>query len=312
MDSEKWSDAKRPVFLRLISRLIDLCLIYLVLIVICIFTTPWIFKNGFYELVPVAVALLISFFMEALGLKLFGTTLGKSLLGLRVFDEKGQKLPYKEALKYAFFNVETAKIFVKKRAPFRRFIAVIVAALLASSVYIGYEAKDFYDMKSNAMFAEKLSDAERTPWHPFDGSFKAEFPSKPTGMTDNLPVPGSSDTIAYEEASAKSPDGEITFNASYIVLKKSWTRWPKGLVLKTGLKLFAKNTGGKIHNTSSRNYMKYPALEYLIKRGKEHSAGRLVLVKQKLYKIEVTYPESKSAEVNEAIDRFLLSFEPKN
>jgi hypothetical protein len=82
-------------------------------------------------------------------------------------------------------------------------------------------------------------------------------------------------------------------------------KWSSSFILSSAVKLVMGKSD--ILHKRSTNCYNFPAIEYEARSGEGDILGKLVLVGQKLYRIEVLY---KSVEAKEEAIRFIESFTP--
>lgn len=129
-------------------------------------------------------------------------------------------------------------------------------------------------------------------------SFTAEFVESPQIEEKQFAISGK--VLPYTEY--KTGD----YSVSYTTLPESLTKWGSKLVLGGALKVLNQNMYilGK-HSSVCDNF---PALHYEATNQEGFLVGKLILIGQKLYKVEALYhqPEEK-----EAAEKFIESFHPK-
>lgn len=339
-------NAARP-FSRYLARILDYSLFY-GLFILPLFFAQLFDHDMIHALCLLAIPLLWIPF-ETLFTSILGTTPGKALFGIHVRDSNEKKLSLWASFKRALliwvkglgFNIPVINIILsmiqavkihsngktsideslgthiyhKKKRSLRTVLSALLLSIF-SLFFVGeYELREGLFASKQELFNPKpLKRADHLKWishKDVNGAYSIEFPGKPVVVEKKMPIPKTKDflsisTVAYEHEG-------IEYNLTYTVLPKSWLKWSSGLLLKGAVKLVAAHIShGKILKTSSQKYKQHPSIEFIfMKNNSYESSGRLVLIEDTLYKIEVTYPESKYEEVQEHINLFIQSFEPK-
>lgn len=140
-------------------------------------------------------------------------------------------------------------------------------------------------------------------------SFSILFPKKPFSKTHAIPIPGSSNVLTYQEHSVENKtDGN--FSVSYMTLPGKWTKWGASLTLKGAFKLImqkVKHT--KILGKKSSKFKGLPSLDYEHYSSETQTIGKLILVKNTLYRVEMSFPLHAEKAVKEKASFFIRSFE---
>jgi len=348
MQTNRWKSHPNYLLSRVCARLIDYCLLYFAIIFISIDFFPALFQSLFIHIVTLALIPLLWVPFEILFLIGVSTTPGKALFGMSVVGIEGKRLGFFNAFRRAtafwfqglicnlpplnlcalalqgwHIKKEGKASWEKKslilyREPkwVRRTTGLIGIFLTATTLYVGFQIRDFFSMTQERIFTAQTEGLAELPeqWHVVesaDKTYSIAFPAEPTANTTHLPIPKSKDTLPYEELHCSIEESGYTFNVSHTVLPAKWLKWSNGLVLKGALKFIVGYIpDAKIVKVFSNKFKTYPSLEFRLKKGEQESAGRLVLVKNRLYKIEVSYPVEKREEMGEVLDRFISSFEP--
>lgn len=346
MEQSRYTKEKPKPFSRFLARVLDYFFFYCFLI-LPLFSKN-LLDHDYMHLFCIFLVPLTWLPFEILFTTLFGTTPGKAFLGIHLRNQKGKKPTFKESLNRCFsvwfkgvgLNLPLLNLFLcvkrlsemkqnislswdetlgisvyykKKRALRTVFACALV--VLFSIFYVGeYELRDIINTSHQEFFSTKLLNKEK--WIRFEdknGAFVACFLSKPEEKKTKLPIPRSKESLDYTEVIHTIKENQTTFEISYTRLPKSWLKWSSSLLLKGALKVFASNVPQtKILKKSSKMYRNLPALEFILKKGSDQErSGRLVLVGDILYKLDVTYPVEKRDETQESIATFLHSFEPK-
>ncbi|MCB1085009.1 MAG: hypothetical protein KDK60_02795 [Chlamydiia bacterium] len=153
-----------------------------------------------------------------------------------------------------------------------------------------------------------------TPIAPKDEQFKAAFPENPSLTTRNLPVPGSDLNIPFKEFKCTLND-EKHFTVSYITLPEPWLKYGKNLILGGALKVIMGEMGKvQLVGKEKAVFKTFSALdyEYYSQRDQTETAGTLVLVGNKLYKVEMVYPLHNHDHVQDELCNFIENFFPQH
>jgi hypothetical protein len=298
-----FTDTKNRPLSRLFAQLFDLSLFFFILATLAIFFLPDFFQIGLLLIVP-----LLWIPIESILLTTFGATLGQKLFGLRIRRISGEILSPQKAFKNSLYLWDhTTKIIYRKNTLSTRAAQALSIFLIATTFTIGYTFRDLWISSEEDIFQEKLV-GDLTWYTHKDKKYALEFPKEPTRISTDIPIPKSSETLHFEEL--RSDTSDMGFSLSYLNLPKRWLKWGSGLVLKGSLKFLVSNIpGAKIIRTSKHKYNSFPSLEFEIAKSNGlESAGRLILIKDRLYKLEVTYPKAKRTEMRAALTHFIQSF----
>ena len=144
---------------------------------------------------------------------------------------------------------------------------------------------------------------------PESENFSILFPEKPSSKMHTIPIPGSSDTLTYQEHSIKNKSDGF-FSVSYMSLPEKWTKWGASLTLKGAFKLIMKRVNyAKILVKESSNFKGLPSLDYEHHSSKTQTVGKLILIKNTLYRLEMTFPLNSEKEIKDKAFFFIRSFE---
>lgn len=286
---------------------------------------------------------------EAFFISFFATTPGKWLCGIKVFSSSNEKLSFIVALKRSFgiwtkglgCNLPFLNIyfFIKNYKKIKkdglleidRSLAVVIYQKFKRSVRsfftsgltlffilfftAEYQVREVITSSDQQFLAKQFFAKDPLKWktykHP-EGRFEIDFPDLPLEEFVKLPIPKTKDFLDYYTLIHKHKNQDIEFSLHYTELPRGWLKWRPALLLKGALKIIStKLTQGKILKKSCKDYHQFPALEFIIqKKNNQESSGRLILVDNVLYKIEVTYPKEKKEAVEENLSIFLQSFSP--
>ena len=181
----------------------------------------------------------------------------------------------------------------------------VIALFFASSPLI---SDILIDRFGNTVTGLSYSNLKWKPYHHPEDSWKIEFPTKPKTQAKKIKLPDSNhlhlseiiaehDLLSYSIAAAKLPDNLL--------------KWSPNLILKGSIKILANN----IKNVRSETdkifkYQNYPTLPYTFQVDEKLIYGRLILIEDTLYKLEVECPLQEKDTQQEKLDKFFNSFIP--
>lgn len=140
--------------------------------------------------------------------------------------------------------------------------------------------------------------------------FSATFPLLPQPLKRTLPVPGNDADLPYHEYQCLVEENKL-YSISYTILPDTWLKWGNSLVLKGALKVILKELGKvNLVGKDSNTFKSFPALDYEHYSGEKETVGTLILIENRLYKVEVTYPLNERQQVQEKICYFIEQFTP--
>lgn len=287
---------------RCLARVMDYGLFYFVGVILSL-VLPFDFQDKFYLTFALQVPVLWAL-IEALLLSSWGTTPGKWLFGVAIRNENGDKLPFFQSLKRAFFIGKRPGIAQYKRRVhgWRYLVAFVIAIASASSLFLG---KDLSDV---AVQFEKQMVGEWVQYISDDGRFTVNFPKQPKVESHSYEVPDSQHSLEMSELKAKS---DAIFSVSYVELPKKWRIFSAGTLLKAAMQVVHAHTpNAELLGTNRIKHKDYPAMDFRMKEGDNEVEGRLILVGSTLYKLTVTYPPKAPREMQH--ETFLNSFELKS
>jgi hypothetical protein len=148
-------------------------------------------------------------------------------------------------------------------------------------------------------------------WVPFfsaQNGFKVYFPSQPTDIVKELDLPTGHQTVAYHELVSYDVD-EVSYSVSYLQLPPKFHFYSASTILKTVLNLIPEN--GPIAKDVKYELVGHPgysSLHFSLKEGGSVMQGRLILVKDRLFKITVTSPDVFKGDTQASL--FFDSFKP--
>jgi hypothetical protein len=219
------------------------------------------------------------------------TTLGKYLLHLKYT----KKFNFKQALTLSIRNVLFLKTneTLEKKAYSKRnhFIALFISALLTFSFNFPDTALNYTAKALPFQFLQELKVKRNGGGNCPDGWSKLKieetspflmfFPDTPILEEISKPIAHSDFVINYKEYTFEN------YSLGHVDLPGSWTKWGSNLVFKGSLQQVLKKESGNIIEKKKTIFENYPALDYKIQRDNSLTNGRLILVDNTLYKLEV-------------------------
>ncbi len=297
-------------FKRLLSRAIDYVLIYFVIKTLVSLTSIPVTELTKTFLAIFTVILGVP--LETLSIMGTKSTPGKALLGLEVSCEDGSRPSFKEALKHALLPYPKKPRNVRLKEKVGRKLRAQIIAIIFSVSCLGSAAIVEYFSEPISVIA--MSQNTSWNWKPFkvpEKEVKIDMPQKPTVVEKQLDLPKGNKPLTYKEYIDEHPNEGVNFSISYTELPKSLMKWSSSLILKGSFKIIVSNQkGATVLEKSSSKYKSHPALDYHVSIGDNHSRGRLVLIDNVLYKLDVTYPNTQNEAIDPSVSNFLESFKP--
>ncbi|MBP9841020.1 MAG: RDD family protein [Simkaniaceae bacterium] len=342
MKYENYKITLNNLYLRAFARALDYLFFY-VGIALGIFISPFIVPDVLYLIAALFIPLFFLPF-ETLYLKLFGTTPGKALLGIHLRTKNKEKPSWKQAFKRSFevaargtgfgipfINVicmyfyfkklrkkepQELDVYISSKRIFKTCFASLLFILVALPAGIPSIQDRFFDT-GTPLFSDMLRQgefhlAENLRWKKFtapQGDFTINFPKLPKEESRKLPIPNSKNTLPYTEFQCTHTSG-TNYSISYTILPSKWLKYSSSLVLKGSLRFINKHIGkSEIVSKRVHRFKSLPALDYTLFNGEVEQRGKLILIGNTLYKIEVTYRPSQKESVEKTLNAFLNSFE---
>lgn len=209
-------------------------------------------------------------------------------------------------------------IYQKKRRRLRSTIASSLIALFSTFFVAEYEIREAIissntkkELVSNEI---KITGVDKK-WNAYkdpEGAFVISFPGNPDESFVNIPIPKTKDSLPYHSVNFKLDDHDIEYTLHYTTLPKNWLKWKPSLLLKGALKLIcSKLSQGRIIDKTFSTLQNLPTLHFTLEKpDNKESVGRLILIDNVLYKLEVVYPKEQKAQAEQTINTFLESFKP--
>lgn len=289
---------------RALARFVDYLSLFLVGGTISMFF-PWFIDTLYY----IAFALAVPFLwipIEALLVSLTGTTPGKALFGIKIFDRTGRKLSYWESFKAASFFGSNNTLIRQMSLSFKRRITalIIIAGCAIASIFGNALTKWSIGLEKG------ISSKEGWIQYAYDDAgFKVHFPNDPQEETKVLPIPEANKVLNYQELKTHQ-NKQVYYSVTYMDLPRKWKMAGSTTLLKGGLDIMVKYMPGTtIIEKKFSTHQTHRSLDFRLQQGEQQVKGRLILVGTTLYKLTVTYPPSLEQELqdNPFLDSFDLS-----
>lgn len=303
----------------------------------------------FALLVAVLFTPLLFIPIEAICIKVFSTTPGKFLFGLRYEKDQGGILHMKEILQITaykglsiqllvlpiinFFTIPRAyrhfksggepvwdtphslRLHMHKKKRWEKFssLAMILAFFGLQFATIRTDGMRDYLQNENEMAT--TTSPQSLGWksvHPEDSAFSAYFPKDPTFTEQAFPIPNSSQSLPFVEYFHTTSKDPIRYSVSYIDLPSSWLKWSSNLILKGALEILVKHSkGSRLVNKKKVTKNGIPGYAFTLSQSSDEIKGEIYLVGNRLYKIEGKYPKSLSENQKEKSRVFIQSLHLK-
>jgi uncharacterized RDD family membrane protein YckC len=293
---------KRPGFWsRLVAKVIDYCLFYIVATFISLFM-PFYIEEYFYLIFGILLPIFWIPF-EALLISKWATTPGKRLFGLQVRNHVGGKLPFWIALKRSFcIGVRPGLIKQKPISVRRKIIGCVICLISVFGAAFEQELSDYGTGYGRYNAVEG--------WHAYTsekGGFRVLFPNNPQEEAKQLPLPDQNRTLKYNELTSYQ-NKKVYYSVSYMELPRKWKLAGTSRILSGALEGIVEHTPESEllmkHFTKHKNYR---ALDFHYSQSGEDVQGRLILVGTTLFRLTVSYPPSLAHKLQQ--EEFLNSFE---
>ncbi len=337
MNISKFSNDNKSLFRRFIARLFDYTLLFTFL---SFFTD----STNFFELSLLIPAIFV--IIEMFCVSLFGATPGKFLCGIKVKQIDGKKLSLKQSFQRSFavwmkgmafglpfLNIifpliqliraqktksfswdkkDDIEVLYSKRNVTGVLIAVCLFGAMITPYIVEEEWKNTtlgYNTNIFNLSKKKNGEFDWKKFNPSEEEFAIAFPKDPDFTSREIPVPKSSLVLPFREYSCVH-DKTTSYSVCYIELPQKWLKWGSSLVLKGSLKVLVKMVpNAKIVGKNTKKFKKLPALDFILSSKNHEVMGKLILVGNKLYKVEVKYPAMERESNSQNLYNFLESFE---
>lgn len=267
---------------------------------------------------------------ETLFLKLFKTTPGKALFGLKVNSSNyfkrslrvwaqvvGCGLPpfcficpflalMQKSKKELSFDQDIESENITWRA------SVLGSILIASFTLSPFAWDHFHRGSAVPHYLDPQLYKSWTAFNASDKTFSAYFPLKVETIESQLPVPDDIKFLELTEHTAKH-ENHGTFSLAYTELPKKWLKYSDKLIIKHSMLHMADS----MENTDlvKRNFAMHgniPCIDYTLKSDGNDILGRMLLIGNRLYKIELKCNGSSNDAAREQHALFINSFLPSS
>jgi len=277
--------------------------------------------------------------VEALLLYLFKTTLGKALFGISYDRRPSFKQAIAISMKKGFLilplflpviNIFFFFFYFKewKKCSTRRFdfmngckmaqkkpTRMVRSLLVSLAMFISFASFTPTTFMSHAKQIRPYADKGMEFFLPSDWiqftskekDFTALFPEKPKFIERDFPVPRSDEVLTYKEHADKGPTDKHSVGS--LELPPGWTKkWGDQTVLKGALHILA--DGRKIVKKEKTSHGNFAATFYEMRQKDHYILGKLVLVENTLFKLEVESDHLPSDEERMLAASFFAAFHP--
>ena len=280
---------------RLTAKLTDYFIFYTLLSII-ITALPIFLGVVFY--IGLVVALPFLWIpVEALLISRFMTTPGKALFGIKVTAQKGEKLPLALSWKSSMWwtKVRGGMFQMGRLSPKRHLIALLTAFCCMGAAFF---SKPLTTMSLG--IERSISINEWTQYYSMTRGFAVSFPTDPETQSKEVKIPDMGKTLQYEELTSYQTKN-VLYSVSYMEFPSKWKWAGANTLLKGALDLIVKYSPTKTDLVDKRftYHQGQRSLDFQVKQGNDITKGRLILVRNTLYKLTVTYPSSLADDVED-------------
>lgn len=323
---------------RFFARLLD----YTLFFALVLFVLDYVEIDLYYYFFIAIITPILFIPIETILLRLFRTTLGKILFGWRypsrlslkeTFFISAKKGILIEPLFLPIINIIYSIIYLREIRTYRmkrwdevsketliqKFPRVFPYSLIVGfTLLLGVTAaipELVYEQVAKVCNIDQ-SEQALDPSNPYSSNwikitpeelaFSILFPKEPSYQEINYEVPQSDRVLTFKEYKHVE---NLEYSLGYVELPRNWTKWGSGIVFKSSLKLLGKV--GTVKTRKKSTHRSFPALEYELTHKDGKSLGKLILVKNTLYRLETKYTASPSVEDEKVTQVFFNSFIPK-
>ena len=274
-----------------------------VLFFVCIAISVFLNIAGKWQIGIFALSSPLAFLLlNTILIKLFKTTPGRMICGI----EYCEKISWRKAfLLSTTYNTHQKNLCSRRPKPLK---FILVSLLIPTLILFPYIVTNDTSNEINFSICKYLS--KNDDWTEISSDefgFVAAFPKEPLFKETVHKIPKTNKNIKFVEY-YNEHDG-IHYSLSFAKLLPKWTIFGSGAIFNEITK-FASKKEGRVIKKAKSTHGKFPSLEYTREKGNGVATGKLVLVKNKLFKIEVTKTENNMTEVSPLEEKFINSFEP--
>lgn len=274
-------------FLQPCARLFNYLLFYLVFSSASFFL-PFYIDSYWYLIFAIFTPILQAPF-QAFCISKWGTSIGGWTFGIRIHKADGSLLTFKEALKWALF-LGKQKITIIPMRWKRKILALSLSVLCLGGAFFNESFVSKYSSWKQAENSEN--------WRPFasDGKFKVNFPVDPEHFSKEVDV--LEKKLVYHEYKSRLGD-DLSYVVSYLEIPRKWTLARSSTLLDGALDVILKQEeGAELVSKDMSRHKKFPAMDFLYKKGDDIVEGKLVLCRNVIFKISLSKPFAKSEELS--------------
>ena len=236
--------------------------------------------------------------IETILLKTCRTTPGKALLGIRA----AQKPTLKKSFILSLLPFSLSEEYtVKTKGSLRIILSLLLITTFTASPFI-------YDrLSQKPALTVEVADGYES-WTALPGDlFTAYFPAKPENADNVIATPDGYEDLQVTEYKAIQDD--IEYSLAYAAVPSEFLKYSNSMILKHTMKAMA----NQMEDTSItyRDYSQHgqhKAVDYVLNSKGKTITGRMLMVKNRMYRLEVK--SDPSIEVGEQIDLFRSAFLP--
>ncbi len=296
-------EQKITFYQKAFAKVLDFLLLYIALSLTAVASPFSITNDSYLYLVILTPILWVPF--EIIFLLTWGSTPGGACLGISPRSATSQRLTFSESLRLSLFLEKTREItWVSYPQKLGRQITrlVIGCALLMASLFS--KALFQFPQEFQRTFSAQQGWMEYTSP---TGDFTAIFPGEPEVNEMQFPIPKTNKSLDYSEY--RSDEKKVTYSIGVLEIPSKWRIFSSSTILKNALKVVVENLdNAQLLNKKSLQHDGYPGLDFTIELDDHEIKGRLILVDEKLYKVEFSHEHDTLESTQELA--FIESFSP--
>lgn len=267
--------------------------------------------------------------LEIISLKLFQRTLGQFLVGIRLKEKKPLssllKLSFSSMLKaltlfLPFFNIVFAFYWLKKEANpsymiqkgsfFSRTIFACIYLSFCLYSYTHFALEITHSPQASYVTSHGKKNLNWMTFKHPNLEWVAKFPKTPEKREVILKLPDDQVSQVQIEEHFLTDNNAIEYTISSIEIPQRLLSWGYKLILNGSVKIVTDNLPkAKLLSKKITQFKEIPSLVYTLEENSFERLGRLVLIGNTLYKVEVSYPKEKREELQDELNHFIDSIE---
>lgn len=296
---------KVSFYQKLFSKVLDFTIFYTTL---CLTALAWPFSIE--DAVYFYMLILCPFLwvpIEILFLLFWGSTPGGAFLGISPRTRDGKSLNFLQALRFsALLEKKDSILWVREEKKLGKFLSRMAIGVTILIGFIFGKAVFQFPEEFGRAFGQK----GWVHYQSHEDNFTADFPAEPTVNEKQLPIPQAKKTLDYSEYRLDHTD-KVTYSISALELPRKWRIFGSSTILKGALKVILDNIKpAKLISKQIVQHGQHPAMDFHIRENDKEIKGRLILVGEKLYKVE--YAQRFNAAAEEEGSAFIQSFTPNS